>query len=125
MSRPGKVILYLAYFVIVAVLCGFIITSSKSKSPKVAKVPVPTQHKPPQKPATPAKPAVPKPPAPPAARKKAPSASPTPVARTPAASPGSSSLVNTGPGEVVGLFVAATATGALAYRYVLIRRLSQ
>ncbi len=44
---------------------------------------------------------------------------PTPTPQTPA------TLVNTGAGSVVGIFAAATAAGAAAYRFVLARRLTR
>ena len=52
-----------------------------------------------------------------------PPATPTPTPTTPAAAP--TKLVNTGAGSVIGIFAAATAAGAAAYRVVLGRRLSR
>lgn len=52
-----------------------------------------------------------------------PSTPPSIPPATPAAAP--TALVNTGPGSVVGLFAATTAIGAVAYRWMLSRRLSR
>jgi carbohydrate-binding DOMON domain-containing protein len=123
MSRANKIFLYLFYFAIVAVLSGFIITSSKSKHPAVPKASVPAQHK--QQTATT------KPPAPAAPTKPAPktthsstSQTPTPAnhQQTPSPASSQSSLADTGPGDVIGLFVIAGIAGAALHRRILINR---
>lgn len=53
-----------------------------------------------------------------------PTPTPTPTPTTPS-TPAPTALVNTGAGNVVGIFAAATAIGAAAYRFVISRRLSR
>jgi hypothetical protein len=49
----------------------------------------------------------------------------TPVVTTASTTPTATTLVNTGPGSVVGIFAAVAAVSAVAYRYLLGRKLSK
>lgn len=109
MSRSGKIFLYLIYFAIVAILAGSVIEYSKSNSPAPSPSPAVMQHAQPST-ASPHGGGV-------AAKPAASSPSQT------AASNNSTTLDNTGPGNVAGLFVAASITGMVVYRQVVIRRL--
>src|SRR4051812_28588275 len=102
MFRSGKsmALAYLLYFVLVAVLGGFIINSFKSKPAAPSKPPVHQQTARPA-PATP----------PPAQSKTTPSTG--------------STLTDTGPGDAAGLFVLTSVAGAGLYRYYLVRRLTR
>lgn len=117
MSRTGKAFLYLVYFAIVAVLSGFIITSSKSNAPAAPKSPSHSQHRP-QTAAAPPKTTAPAKPKPPAGT---PASGSTP-APNPAPSGSSAALADTGPGDLIGLFVIASLAGAVFHRRSLINR---
>jgi len=102
MPRSAKLSLYLLYVVILGVLVGFIVNSFSSDSSKTAKPPA---HHQTQAKATTAKPA-------------APAASAT----RPTSSGSVDNLADTGPGDVVGLFMLASLGGVIAYRRILISR---
>jgi hypothetical protein len=104
MSRAGKTFLYLVYFAIVVVLSGFIIMSSKSNTPPAPKPPATSQHRSP------------------AATPKSPKTTPSSPGQASANAGNAGSLSDTGPGNVAGLFVLATAAGAIAHRRILIKR---
>lgn len=55
----------------------------------------------------------------------APAPAPTPAPSAAPAAPSPSALVNTGPGEVVGLFVLTAAGSALGYRWYIARKLAK
>jgi hypothetical protein len=100
MARAGKIFLYVVYFAVVVVLGGVITHSlTKSSTPKSPK---------PSKPAT--------------SQQHKQAASPKPGSSQPGA-PASTPLANSGPGDVAGIFVAASVSGALMYRFVIINRL--
>lgn len=106
MSRTGKAFLYLVYFAIVIVLSGSIITSSKSNTPPAPKPLTTPQHRSPV----------------PAAPKSPKTAASSSSNQIPATANNPSSLSDTGPGDVAGLFVLASITGAVAHRRILIKR---
>jgi len=54
-----------------------------------------------------------------------PTVTPTPPAPTPATPAAPTALVNTGPGDVIGLFAVATVGGAALYRRLLARSLGR
>lgn len=98
MARAGKVFLYLVYFAAVIVLAGVIthsLTSNKSTPTRPT-----TPH--------PAVASVPK---------------PQPATQTPTAPAPSSGLADTGPGNVVAVFLGASLVGSAAYRQLLVARL--
>lgn len=110
MSRGGKGFLYLLYAIIVAVLVGAVISSSRSHS----STPVPAVAAKPQQATAPPK----KPNTPVTSKPTGPSAG-----QAASATGNSAGLSDTGPGNVVGLFVIVSLGGAVAYRRLIIRRL--
>jgi hypothetical protein len=112
MARGAKILLYLVYCVAVIVLVGFIAQSFRSnkatpKTPAAARrnQTTVTSRTPPT--AQPSKSSTPAPQSPPAA-----------------STPGATALANSGPGDVVGLFVGVSVAGAVVYRRRLINQLS-
>lgn len=114
-SPTTKVILYVVYAFIVVGLLTAIVTSFHSN-----KVSAPTQHsgssqgQPSQSSGSQQAPKAPNQPSQP---------QPTAAQPTPAATGANGPLNNTGPGDTVGIFVAATAAGAIGYRVVVARKL--
>lgn len=68
-------------------------------------------------------PSTPKPPTPPTPPVTPPTTPPTPTTTTTTTQP--TTLVNTGPGDVIGAFSAVSVAGALGYRFYLSRRLAR
>ena len=110
MFKSGKALAYILYFAVVAVLGGFIVAAFHSSS-------TPAKPRPPihQQTARPVSPAQPK--SKPTPSPSSPSAPATPTTN--------GALADSGPGDVAGLFVAASLAGAGVYRYLLVRRLTQ
>jgi len=111
MSRIGKVFLYLVYCAAIAVLGGLIVSSMRSGS-AAPKAETAAQH--------PKHSVV-------AASETAGSAIAkvgiSSITQQSATGNTPTPLVNTGPGNLIGLFAAATAAGAILYRYRLIHRI--
>ena len=140
MARTGKVVLYLLYFAAVVTLSTAIVMSARSNS---SPAPTPRHALAVQQPAHHL--VTPKPKAGTAIAKAgshtapAPTPTPTPAptsppASTPAPTPtpnpstttnnsvATETLLNTGPGNVMRLFVVTSSIGAVAYRYRLSRK---
>jgi hypothetical protein len=111
MSRGGKAFLYLLYAVIVGVLAVAIIDASRTHP----STPVPTVHTSKPQQAT----APPKKPSPPSTKKS----TALSAGQAATATGNTAGLSNTGPGNVVGLFVVVSLGGAVVYRQLVIRRL--
>jgi hypothetical protein len=111
MSRGRKAFLYLLYAVIVVALVVSIVDASKSHTATpVPKIPAKAQQAtaPPKKPST-------------SNTSKSTGLS---AGQAASATANSTGLSDTGPGNVVGLFVVVSLGGAVAYRQLIIRRLS-
>jgi hypothetical protein len=95
MGRALKAFLYLIYFALVIVLAGFI-THSFTSNTSTSPNPPAVHH--------------------------TTVATPKPALQTPAPTP-SPALTNTGPGNVVVVFIGASIIGSIAYRQLLVTRL--
>jgi hypothetical protein len=115
MSRGAKAFLYIIYFAVLCVLVGLIISSSRSKTIHPTPTPVTQSDKHATKPAT-------KTPANTSSQASSGTTATTNSAGA-AANATSTTLSNTGPGDVIGLFAVVSITGSLAYRQLIIRRL--
>jgi hypothetical protein len=119
MGRGSRVILYLIYFVIVATLGGFIWHSAHTKSPASSKSASTSQHQ------QAAKNTKPKTSTPPntgtagAAMAKAGSSSSAPSSTS---TNNQEPLVNTGPGNLLALFIVSSLVAAAIHRRRLISR---
>ncbi len=103
MTRAGKTVLYLVYFVLLIVLAGFIIASFRSHSSTPSKHPAIARPRP-------------------QTATSSQQASGTAHKAT-AAPSASAALADTGPGDVASLFVITTVGGTLAYRRRLVATL--
>jgi len=106
MGTARKIFLYVIYFVVVILLGGFIVMSARSKTPAPSKSISSSRT---------AGSSITKS----GGNVGATSTSPKPTP-TPAAADNQASLVNTGPGNVIGLFVVTSIVGTLLYRHKLI-----
>ncbi len=116
MSRFSKLLLYVVYFAVLAVLVGVILHSFKNDTktiPKPATQQQATHQSSPKavKPAPSTKPTT----------TTTPTTSPTTTTVT---APNTSALVNTGPGNMLAVFAVASLAGVIGYRRHLLRRLN-